>query len=84
MSALLAENGGRVRLEGFLEKATSCTRIADILMVWEAIDWEEDGVSNMIKQRLLDAEKTEHLYGASARRVQNLIKDIREIAQSPE
>ena len=67
-------------LKLFLDKASTCQRIKEVLAIWNSFDWDSS-VSAVIGKKINDYAEVERLYGGSSKRVQKLFEDIEKVIE---
>ena len=78
----LGQDGASEGLVGFVEVASNCKKIAEIRTAWNA--WPKDGIDRPlqeeVKKRLDRLGSQEMIYGASERRTNELLNELRGLA----
>lgn len=80
MRRVLQEKGGRNQIAVFLEQVASCTRVNEILKLWENMPKENNAAVDEISKKISRSAQIERMYGANLRSTQKLLEEIREIA----
>ena len=74
---LLKQNAGIAGdLSSFAAAIQDCSRVKEILMLWESLQTEDNDLSRTITQKLEAAAKMERMYGSNPKELKALVADI--------
>ncbi len=71
-----------MQLTSFLAQAAKCTRIAEILELWNTYPEDHSDTAVAIGKKISDAALIERMYGSNPDKIQHLLNEINEISQS--